>query len=67
MHSRIMVVDSSVVSREVITRILREVIEGAEVSAFASGTEALDQLEKSHYDLVTTALMLSDMDGLDLC
>lgn len=67
MHSRIMVVDSSVVSREVITRILREVIEGAEVSAFASGTEALDQLEKEQYDLITTALMLSDMDGLDLC
>lgn len=67
MTSRIMVVDSSLVSREVITRILREVIEGAEVCAFASGTEALDQLEKSRYDLVTTALMLSDMDGLDLC
>lgn len=67
MASRIMVVDSSVVSREVITRILREVIEGAEVNAFASGTEALDQLERERYDLVTTALMLSDMDGLDLC
>jgi two-component system, cell cycle response regulator len=66
-RSRIMVVDSSVVSREVITRILREVIEGAEVCAFASGTDALDHLEKERFDLVTTSLMLSDMDGLDLC
>jgi two-component system, cell cycle response regulator len=66
-QSRIMVVDSSVVSREVIARILRDVIAGAEVSAFASGSEALDHLEKEQYDLVTTALMLSDMDGLDLC
>lgn len=67
MTSRIMVVDSSLVSREVITRILRDVIEDAEVCAYSSGTEALDQLEKEHFDLVTTSLMLSDMDGLDLC
>jgi two-component system, cell cycle response regulator len=66
-QSRIMVVDSSVVSREVLTRVLCEVIDGAEVCAFASGKEALDHLEKEHYDLVTTSLMLSDMDGLDLC
>lgn len=67
MQSRIMVVDSSVVSREILTRVLCEVIEGAEVCAFASGSEALDHLEKEHYDLITTSLMLSDMDGLDLC
>ncbi len=67
MHKRIMVVDSSVASREVITRILRDVIEGAEIIGCTSGSEALAQLEKDRYDLVTTALMLSDMDGLDLC
>ncbi len=67
MQSRIMVVDSSIVSREVLTRVLCEVIDGADVCAFASGKEALDHLEKEHYDLVTTSLMLSDMDGLDLC
>jgi two-component system cell cycle response regulator len=62
-----MVVDGSAVSREIVTRILREVIDGAEITACASGIEALEHLDRERYDLVTTALMLSDMDGLDLC
>lgn len=66
-HNRIMVVDASAVSREIITRILREVIDGAEVTACAGGVEALGYLDQQHYDLVTTSLVLSDMDGLDLC
>ncbi|MGM0594143.1 MAG: response regulator [Pseudomonadota bacterium] len=66
-QSRIMVVDGSAVSREIVTRILREVIEGAEITACASGVEALERLSEERYDLITTALMLSDMDGLDLC
>lgn len=66
-QSRIMVVDGSAVSREIVARILRDVIEGAEITACASGIEALEHLSKERYDLVTTALMLSDMDGLDLC
>lgn len=66
-NSRIMVVDGSVVSREIVARIFNTVIGAAEVTVCASGKEALEQLEKSHYDLVTTALLLNDMDGLDLC
>jgi two-component system cell cycle response regulator len=66
-NSRFMVVDSSAVSREIITRILKAEIDGAEVFACASGEEALAELEQGEYDLVTTALMLADMDGLDLC
>lgn len=66
-QSRIMVVDGSAVSREIVTRILRDVIDGAEITACASGIEALEYLGEERYDLVTTALMLSDMDGLDLC
>jgi len=66
-NSRIMVVDGSVVSREIVTRIFNTVIGGAEVTVCASGEEALEQLEKGHYDLVTTSLLLTDMDGLDLC
>ena len=65
--SRIMVVDGSAVSREIVARIFKTVIEGAEVTACASGEEALEYLARQEYDLVTTALMLSDMDGLDLC
>lgn len=65
--SRIMVVDGSAVSREIVARIFKTVLEGVEVTACASGKEALEHLARQEYDLVTTALMLSDMDGLDLC
>lgn len=65
--SRIMVVDGSAVSREIVMRIFKTVIGEVEVTACASGEEALDALASNHYDLVTTALMLADMDGLDLC
>jgi two-component system cell cycle response regulator len=66
-ESRIMVVDSSAVSREIVARILRNVIEGAVVTTCASGAEALAALAADHYNLVTTSLLLSDIDGLDLC
>jgi two-component system cell cycle response regulator len=66
-QSRIMVVDSSAVSREIVARILRNTIEGAQVTVCASGAEALTALAQTHYNLVTTSLLLSDMDGLDLC
>lgn len=66
-ESRIMVVDSSAVSREIVTRILRNAIEGAVVTACKNGAEALQASESGHYNLVTTSLLLSDMDGLDLC
>ncbi|MDH5784192.1 MAG: diguanylate cyclase [Chromatiales bacterium] len=66
-ESRIMVVDSSAVSREIVARILRNVIEGANVITCGSGAEALQVLAENPYNLVTTSLLLSDMDGLDFC
>jgi two-component system cell cycle response regulator len=65
--SRIMVVDGSGVSREIVARILANVIEKAEVTVCGSGQEALAALARDHYNLITTSLMLPDMDGLDLC
>jgi two-component system cell cycle response regulator len=65
--NRIMVVDSSAVSREIVARILRDTIEGAVVTSCVSGAEALAALADGQYNLVTTSLRLSDMDGLDLC
>lgn len=65
--SRIMVVDGSAVSREIVARIFKAVIGRVEVTACASGEEALTHLALRKYDLITTALMLADMDGLDLC
>jgi len=65
--TRIMVVDGSSVSREILARILRDEIDFAEVVTCKSGKEALSLLERETFDLVTTALLFSDMDGLALC
>ena len=65
--NRIMVVDGSTVSREIVTRILANELEEAEITGCATGTEAMEALSRQHYDLITTSLMLPDMDGLDLC
>jgi len=64
---RIMIVDGSGASRELIARQLVHTIRDTEVTTCASAAEALARLETEHYNLITTALMLPDMDGLDLC
>ncbi|MFP3873674.1 MAG: response regulator [Thiohalophilus sp.] len=64
--TRIMVVDGSSVSRAILARILRSEIENVEVVTCESGNDAVAQLKNQHFDLVTTALLLSDMDGLAL-
>lgn len=65
-QNRIILVDSSAVSRAILTRILHDEVSNAEVSMCASGAEALALLAHGKYDLVSTALMLPDMDGLEL-
>lgn len=65
-HTRIMVVDGSSVSRAILARILREELDNVEVVTCESGHEAQDLLKQQHFDLITTALLLSDMDGLAL-
>ncbi len=65
-HIRIMVVDGSSVSRAILARILRDELNNVEVVGCESGRDALEHLTKQRFDLVTTALLLSDMDGLAL-
>lgn len=65
--TRILVVDGSTVSRQILSRILREEIIQIEVDNCKSGSEAIQKLQENKYDLITTALMLPDMDGLALC
>jgi two-component system cell cycle response regulator len=66
-QTKIMVVDGSKVTRTVIARTLEEAMEGARVTAVATSCEALHHLkQESHFDLLTTALMLEDVDGLEL-
>ena len=65
--TRILLVDGSTVSRQILSRILLEEINHIEVESCKTGSEALDRLRNTQFDLVTTALMLPDMDGLALC
>jgi len=66
-HNRVLIVDRSAVSRELVARMMRLGIHNSEVITCKTGAKALTLLQQSHFDLVTTALMLPDMDGLDLC
>ncbi|MCW8964180.1 MAG: response regulator [Gammaproteobacteria bacterium] len=65
--SRILIVDSSPSARAMITRSFERAAALIQCDACGSATEALQHLEKQHYDLVTTSVMLPDMDGLELC
>ncbi|MEJ2612342.1 MAG: diguanylate cyclase [Candidatus Thiodiazotropha sp.] len=67
MADRIMLVDSSTATREVLTRRLKKAIPGIRITTCTSAVEALKQMEQERYSLITTALLLPDMDGLDLC
>ncbi len=62
----ILVVDGSSVSREILSRILREELADSEIVSCKSGAEAMTLLSTRKVDLVTTALLLADMDGLAL-
>jgi len=64
--TRIIVVDGSSVTRAILTRILQDEVINAEVYPCANGEEALTLLASNKYDLISTALMLPDMDGLEL-
>ncbi len=64
--TRIIVVDGSAVSRAILTRILQDEVANSEVEMCATGEEVLALLQQGKYDLISTALMLPDMDGLEL-
>src|SRR5512144_629735 len=65
-HPRVMVVDGSKVVRKLIEQLLRADLPGVVVLACETGAEAKQQLETGVVDLITTALRLPDMDGLEL-
>lgn len=64
--TRILVIDGSEVARTIVKRILDEEMPEANITLCGSAAEALDRLARDRFDLVTTALMLPDMDGLEL-
>jgi CheY-like chemotaxis protein len=65
-NPRVMVVDGSKVVRRLIEQLLKADLPGVTVLSCETGAEAKQQLEAGVVDLVTTALRLPDMDGLDL-
>jgi len=64
--NRILVVDGSEVARTIIVRILNEEMPETELVTCGNVQEACAWLERSQFDLITTALMLPDKDGLEL-
>ncbi|MBS0433045.1 MAG: response regulator [Proteobacteria bacterium] len=65
-NPRVMVVDGSKVARKLIAQLLEKELPGVSVIACATGAEAQRELQVGVIDLVTTALRLPDMDGLEL-
>ena len=63
---RVLVVDGSRVVRQLIERVLKTELPNAVVIGCGTGAEALAQLSGGVIDLVTTALRLTDMDGMQL-
>jgi CheY-like chemotaxis protein len=63
---RIMVVDGSKVVRRLLEQLLKSDLPEASVIACATGAEALLALDAGAVDLVSTALRLPDMDGMEL-
>lgn len=62
----IMIVDGSEVSRTIISRIIKSEMQNTNIVTCGSGEEAIVHLGQEQFDLITTSLMLPDMDGLDL-
>lgn len=60
---RILLVDDDPLSRQVDTQLLSR--DGQQVSAVATGRQALDVLSKQHFDAVIMDIQMGDMDGLE--
>jgi two-component system, OmpR family, response regulator len=62
---QILVVDDEARIREVVQYALER--EGFRVRAAEDGTQALEAIERSAFDLIVLDVMLPDIDGLELC
>ena len=63
-HERILVVDDEENVRVLFSRILQK--EGYQVECASSGSEAIEKLANSSFDLVVTDLKMNGVDGLDV-
>ncbi|MGN6156309.1 MAG: cell cycle two-component system response regulator CpdR [Sphingomicrobium sp.] len=61
---RILLAEDDTSMREYLQRALQRV--GYEVDSVGCGTEAIPLLEKDHYDLLLTDIVMPEMDGIEL-
>ena len=59
-------VDGSEVARTLLTRIVEEEMPQARITLCGTGQAAIECMRAEQFDLISTALLLPDMDGLDL-
>ena len=59
-----MLVDGSDATRKMVGQLLRKQLEGVDIQCFHSAREALATLTLERFDLISTGLMLPDMDGM---
>ncbi len=65
-HPRIVIVDSSKVTRRLIEKLISNALPEAEVLSFDTAGAALEACDEAVVDLVSSAISLPDMDGLTL-
>lgn len=63
----VLVADASKVTRRLISKVIGEALPSATVHGCATAAEALAFCQSQDVDLVTSALRLPDMDGVELC
>lgn len=64
--TRILIVDGSEVVRTLLTRVVEEALPHARITLCGTGQEAIAWMQAEQFDVICTALLLPDMDGLDL-
>src|SRR3982750_962257 len=62
--ARILLAEDDTSMREYLQRALQRV--GYEVEAVGCGTEAVQQVESTHFDLLLTDIVMPEMDGIEL-
>ncbi len=62
---KIMFVDGSDATRKMVTALLEKQFDDVDVRGFDNGREALAHLKIQRYDLISTSLVLKDMDGIE--
>jgi two-component system cell cycle response regulator len=62
---KIMFVDGSDATRKMVTALLDKQFDDVDVRGFDNGREALAHLKIQRYDLISTSLVLKDMDGIE--